>query len=51
MGINQKNNRLTTIAISKENRETLVELGRKDQTFDQILSEVLQRHSSNPQGG
>jgi hypothetical protein len=49
MAIEEKN-RLTTIAISKKNRETLIELGRKDQTFDQILSQVLQRLSSNAQG-
>jgi hypothetical protein len=50
MAIEQKN-RLTTIAISKKNREALIEFGRKDQTFDQILSQVLQRLSNNTQGG
>lgn len=44
MAIEQKN-RLTTIAISKKNRETLIEFGRKDQTFDEILSQVLKRLS------
>ena len=46
MGIEQSD-RLTTIAISKKNRQSLIELGRKNQTFDQILSQLLQRLSSN----
>lgn len=46
MSVNEKN-RLTTIAISKKNREALVDLGRKDQSFDQILGQVLERMKSD----
>jgi hypothetical protein len=50
MRINEKN-RLTTIAISKKNREALIGLGRKDQSFDQILGQILERIKSNAQLG
>jgi hypothetical protein len=32
-----------TIAISKKNHQALIQRGRKNQSFDQILSEILQR--------
>jgi hypothetical protein len=32
---------MTSIAISKKTREQLLELGRKGQTFDEIIQELL----------
>ena len=32
-----------TIAISPKNHQSLIRLGRKDQTFDEILSQILQK--------
>jgi hypothetical protein len=43
MAFKEKNRLTTTIAISKKNRQTLVEIGRKDQSFDQILGQVLEQ--------
>jgi len=49
MAINERN-RLTTIAISRKNREALVDFGLKDQSFDQILGQILERIKSNAEG-
>ena len=32
-----------TIAISKKNKIALIQMGRKNQTFDSILTDVLER--------
>jgi hypothetical protein len=40
-------NNATTIAISKRNRETLCDLGKKGQSFDQILTQVLNIATEN----
>jgi hypothetical protein len=32
-----------TIVVSKKTHSTLVSMGRKDQTFDQILSQLFER--------
>jgi hypothetical protein len=49
MALEEKNRLTTTIAISKKNRQTLVQLGRKDQSFDEILGQVLEQ-ITNVQG-
>ena len=41
MVLSKKNQ--TTIAISKRNRQVLSELGKKGQSFDNVLSEVLNK--------
>jgi hypothetical protein len=33
----------TTLVITKETRDRLASLGTKDQTFDQIISELLKK--------
>jgi hypothetical protein len=40
-----------TIAVSKKNHLALIAMGRKNQTFDEILSEILERLGGNDQGG
>ncbi len=40
----------TTIAISRKNHENLLMMGRKGQTFDDILSELLMAKVSDNQG-
>jgi hypothetical protein len=41
-------NRLTTISVSKRNRLRLMEMGRKGQSFDVILTELLEKTRKEP---
>lgn len=34
---------LTTIAIKKQTRDKIASIGKKDQTFDQIIVELLKK--------
>ena len=41
MDLERHQNQQTTIAVSRENHQTLLQFGAKGQSFDQILTEIL----------